>query len=205
MVLVKRLVWRGIDAELIMVEPGDPVPDDGLIYLLGGGEDCGQIAAVKALEEPGELTWPGCRWRAVADLCRVSLCGRWFTVGDDDEVFARLGLLDVETHRGDQRAVGEILTQWTKRQLMSLITGFENHGGFTELRIDATPLPRTAWWASATAPTVSTGRCRSQVVAAYPHRPISCRAIPVLADYLLERALGVRLDQSSRRRQCRAR
>ena len=37
MVLVKRLVWRGIDAELIMVEPGDPVPDDGLIYLLGGG------------------------------------------------------------------------------------------------------------------------------------------------------------------------
>ena len=51
MVLVKRLVWRGIDAELIMVEPGDPVPDDGLIYLLGGGEDWAQIAAVKALEE----------------------------------------------------------------------------------------------------------------------------------------------------------
>ncbi len=44
MVLVKRLVWRGIDAELIMVEPGDPVPDDGLIYLLGGGEDWAQIA-----------------------------------------------------------------------------------------------------------------------------------------------------------------
>ena len=47
MVLVKRLVWRGIDAELIMVEPGDPVPDDGLIYLL----DWVQIAGVMALEE----------------------------------------------------------------------------------------------------------------------------------------------------------
>lgn len=34
-VLTKRLQWRGIDAELLIVEPGQPVPTDGAVYLLG--------------------------------------------------------------------------------------------------------------------------------------------------------------------------
>ena len=49
-VLVKRLQWRGIPAELVDTEPGRSVPDDGLVYLLGGGEDWAQIAAVRELE-----------------------------------------------------------------------------------------------------------------------------------------------------------
>ena len=30
-VLTKRLQWRGIDAELLIVEPGQPVPTDGAV------------------------------------------------------------------------------------------------------------------------------------------------------------------------------
>ena len=47
-VLLKRLQWRGEPAELVDVEPGQPLPPDGLVYLLGGGEDQAQIAAVAA-------------------------------------------------------------------------------------------------------------------------------------------------------------
>ena len=49
-VLLKRLQWRGEPAELVDVEPGQPLPPDGLVYLLGGGEDQAQIAAVKQLQ-----------------------------------------------------------------------------------------------------------------------------------------------------------
>ena len=85
MVLVKRLVWRGIDAELIMVEPGDPVPDDGLIYLLGGGEDWAQIAAVKALEEDRGLHRGLDAGGVLFAVCAgYQLCGHSFTVGDND-------------------------------------------------------------------------------------------------------------------------
>ena len=54
-VLTKRLQWRGIDAELLIVEPGQPVPTDGAVYLLGGGEDTAQITAVLELEADGGL------------------------------------------------------------------------------------------------------------------------------------------------------
>ena len=48
-VLAKRLAWRGFDAVLTSVEPGEPLPDTGDVYLLGGGEDAAQISAVRAL------------------------------------------------------------------------------------------------------------------------------------------------------------
>ena len=39
LVLRKRLEWRGIDAEIVEVDAGAPVPDSLDLYLLGGGED----------------------------------------------------------------------------------------------------------------------------------------------------------------------
>ncbi|WP_341727969.1 glutamine amidotransferase [Brooklawnia sp.] len=190
MVLAKRLNWRGIEAELVTVEPGDPVPDDGLVYLLGGGEDWAQIAAVKALEEDQGLHRGLDAGGVLFAVCAgYQLCGHSFTVGDNDEVFSGLGLLDVETRRGDQRAVGEILTQWTKPDgSMSFITGFENHGGFTHLGSDATPFAKVEVG-------VGNGRdgfdgaVQGRVIGTYPHGPVLPRN-PEVADYLLELALG---------------
>ncbi|HEY5482451.1 MAG TPA: glutamine amidotransferase, partial [Propionibacteriaceae bacterium] len=34
-VLSKRLTWRGIDARVVVVEPGEELPADGQVYLLG--------------------------------------------------------------------------------------------------------------------------------------------------------------------------
>ncbi|MGB2767135.1 MAG: glutamine amidotransferase, partial [Propionicimonas sp.] len=36
MVLRSRLLQRGIDADLIEIEPGDRLPASGAVYLLGG-------------------------------------------------------------------------------------------------------------------------------------------------------------------------
>ena len=193
-VLQKRLEWRGEPAELIDVEPGQPVPPDGLVYLLGGGEDWAQIAAVKALEADGGLHAGLDAGAVLFAVCAgYQLCGHSFTVGQSDEVFKGLGLLDVETRRGDQRAVGEILTRWQRPDgTAELLTGFENHGGFTSLGSDAEPFAKVEIGVGNGTDGYD-GAVRGNIIGTYPHGPILPRN-PALADHLLELALGRRLD-----------
>lgn len=76
-----RLAWR--EAELTEVEPGDQVPDDGAIYLLGGGEDAAQISAVKSLKSDGRLFEAVDRGAVVFSVCAgYQILGQSFTVGE---------------------------------------------------------------------------------------------------------------------------
>ncbi len=194
MVLAKRLQWRGIDATVTFVEPGDVVPSTGAVYLLGGGEDAAQVSAVKGLKADGHIFGAVERGAVLFAVCAgFQIVGNTFTVGDHDEVIEGLGLLDVDTRRGDVRAVGEILTTWTKPDgSTSLITGFENHGGFTRLGPKATPLASVEIGIG-NANDGTEGAVQGKVIGAYPHGPILARN-PELADHLLELALGRSLD-----------
>lgn len=193
-VLLKRLQWRGITAELAIVEPGDQVPEDGAVYLLGGGEDFAQISAVKALTADGGLFRALDAGAALLAVCAgYQICGQTFTVGDNDTVIDGLGVLDVTTRRGPTRAVGEILTRWTKPDGTStLLTGFENHGGFTALGAAATPLARVEVGVG-NGYDGSEGAVQGSVVGSYPHGPLLARN-PELADHVLTLALGRTLD-----------
>ncbi|GAA1431331.1 glutamine amidotransferase [Microlunatus lacustris] len=193
-VLAKRLAWRGFDAVLTTVEPGEPLPDSGDVYLLGGGEDAAQISAVKALRADGGLHRAVDRGAAVLAVCAgYQIVGRSFTVADgpDDRQIDGLGLLDVTTTRGPVRAVGEILSRWRGHEDdgdAQWLSGFENHGGHTVLGPDATPLATVE---------VGVGNCgdgtegavAGTVVGTYPHGPVLARN-PALADHVLELALG---------------
>src|SRR5438067_2371900 len=48
-VLAKRLEWRGVEAEIVDVRTGEPVPASCDMYVLGGGEDDPQTTAATAL------------------------------------------------------------------------------------------------------------------------------------------------------------
>lgn len=193
-VLHKRLQWRGVDAEVVMIEPGQPLPADGAIYLLGGGEDNAQTTAVRELRRDGSLFTALADGAVLFAVCAgYQICGHTFTIGENDEVREGLGLLDVTTRRGPKRAVGEILTRWTRPDgSTSLITGFENHGGYTTLGADATPLARVE---------IGVGNCgdgtegavQGRVIGTYPHGPVLARN-PDLADHLLTLALGRDLE-----------
>lgn len=189
MVLLKRLRWRDIEATLTIVEPGDPLPATGSVYLLGGGEDAAQISAVKALKADGRLFDALDGGAALFAVCAgYQITGSTFTVGDHDEVIEGLGLLDVTTRRGPERAVGEILTRWRKPDgTESLITGFENHGGFTTLGPAATPLASVEIGVG-NADDGTEGAVQGKIVGTYPHGPVLARN-PELADYVLELAL----------------
>ena len=201
-VLVKRLAWRGFDPELTVVEPGDPLPDTGRVYLLGGGEDAAQISAVRALQADGGLNRAVDRGAAVLAVCAgYQIVGRSFTVGDNDDIIEGLGLLDVTTTRGPVRAVGEILSRWQPPTAHGdqtpvagddvWLTGFENHGGYTRLGPNAEPLASVE---------IGIGNCddgtegavAGTVIGTYPHGPLLARN-PALADHVLELALGRKL------------
>ncbi|MDR1806739.1 MAG: glutamine amidotransferase [Propionibacteriaceae bacterium] len=193
-VLRQRLRWRGIDAVVTRVEPGDAVPATGSVYLLGGGEDAAQVSAVRYLTEDGGLFRAMDAGAVLFAVCAgYQITGRTFTVGDHDEVIAGLGLLDVETRRGPVRAVGEILSHWTRPDgSESLVTGFENHGGYTYLGASATPLGHVEIGLGNNGDGTE-GAVQGHVVGTYPHGPVLARN-PELADYVLELALGRSLE-----------
>ncbi len=194
MVLLKRLQWRGIEATLSIVEPGDPVPATGSVYLLGGGEDAAQVSAVRALKADGNL-FRGLDDGAVlfAVCAGYQICGNTFTIGDNDEVIDGLGVLDVDTRRGPERAVGELLTRWTRADgSETLLTGFENHGGFTTLGPDATPLARVEIGIG-NANDGTEGAVQNRVIGTYPHGPVLARN-QALADHVLSLALDRELE-----------
>lgn len=190
----QRLERRGISSELVVVEPGDEVPADGALYLLGGGEDMAQVSAMKALRQTGVVQ------RAVADgAVLFSVCagyqilGNSFTVGDRDEVVEGLGLLDVDTRRGAERAVGEVLHRWVRPDgSESLVTGFENHGGYTTLGPNATPLASVEIGVGNNGQGTE-GAVQGRVFGTYPHGPVLARN-PELADHLLSLATGRELE-----------
>lgn len=193
-VLANRARWRDVDAAVTMVEPGDVVPADGSIYLLGGGEDAAQVSAVAGLKADGNL------FRAVDDGAVVfavcagyQIMGNTFTIGERDEVVEGLGLLDVDTRRGDKRAVGEVLSHWTRPGGGDYpVTGFENHGGFTTLGPAASPLLRVEIGVGNRGDGTD-GAVQGRRYGVYPHGPILARN-PELADHLLSLALGRELE-----------
>lgn len=193
-VLTKRLQWRGYHAKLTVVEPGDRLPDTGQVYVLGGGEDAAQISAVTALRADGGLERAVERGAAVLAVCAgYQIIGNSFTVGEREEMIEGLGLLDVNTTRGPVRAVGEILSHWIGRDGNdALLTGFENHGGYTTLGASVTPLA-TVEVGIGNAGDGTEGAVAGTVIGTYPHGPVLARN-PALADHVLELALGEELS-----------
>ncbi|HJV15518.1 MAG TPA: glutamine amidotransferase [Propionibacteriaceae bacterium] len=193
-VLMKRLAWRGYQPVLSLVEPGDPLPDSGDVYLIGGGEDAAQVSAVRALKADGGLYRAVDRGAAVLAVCAgYQIVGNSFMVGYKDDVISGLGLLDVTTRRGPVRAVGEIISRWNGRNgEEQWLTGFENHGGYTRLGPGAKPLA-TVEIGVGNSGDGTEGAVAGTVIGTYPHGPVLARN-PALADHILQLALGHELE-----------
>jgi CobQ-like glutamine amidotransferase family enzyme len=182
LVLERRARLRGIAAEPVFVNSDQPVPRDGDIYLLGGGEDLPQILAARRLRADGGLAEAADRGAVVFAVCAgYQLTGHEFG-GVDGEPEEGLGILDIRSGRGERRAVGEIVAEVDPVLGIPELTGFENHQGVTRLGPRAIPLA-----------TVSTGigngdgtegAHAGRVLGTYLHGPALVRN-PALADLLL--------------------
>jgi len=194
LVLQKRLAWRGVDAEIVVVEAGEPVPESCDVYLLGGGEDGPQVEAARTLGRDGPVHRAVDRGAVVFAVCAgMQIVGERFPDSAGRAV-PGLGLLDCETIRTNEpRAVGELLVEPGPAFVgLGRLTGFENHGGRTRLGPGARPLGTVAagvgngFGDEGVVPADPTG---PRVLGTYLHGPALARN-PALADVLIGWVLG---------------
>lgn len=187
LILERRAKLRGIPVEIVGVNSDQPVPRDGDIYLLGGGEDLPQTLAARRLLADGGLHAAAGNGAVIFAVCAgYQMLGTEFG-GADDAPVQGLGLLDMRSGRGERRAVGEVVADVDPGLNVGKLTGFENHQGVTSLGPNARPLARV---------TLGTGNgdgtegaYAGRVLGTYLHGPALVRN-PNLADLLIYWAVG---------------
>ncbi|MEY2406550.1 MAG: hypothetical protein QOG39_1466 [Acidimicrobiaceae bacterium] len=185
-VLAQRLRWRDIDAELVSVAVDEVLPLDCDVYVLGGGEDAPQSLAALRLAEHGLARAVDAGAGVLAICAGLQVLGRTFTAADGSTVEG-LGILDCTTRPKGSRMIGELVAEPTAFALPTL-TGFENHGGITELGPEARPLGRVVT-GNGNGVGGDEGVVQGRVVGTYLHGPALARN-PALADLFLSWIVG---------------
>ena len=188
-VLVQRLRWRGIDAELLTVGLGTPLPRTCDLYVLGGGEDAPQSLAASELRREGALLAAVDAGAAVFAVCAgVQVIGGKFLTNDGLRDGAEL--VDIETIRGlAVRAVGELAVDPDPSLELPRLSGYENHAGATRLGPGVRPLGRVVAGVGNGAGDGTDGFVSGHMLGTYLHGPALARN-PELADLLLSWVVG---------------
>lgn len=194
-VLYNRARWRGIDAELVLLNSDAELLLTGDIYVIGGGEDGPQVRAASQLREQN-FSRVVDNGAVVFGVCAgYQILGRHFP-GADGSIQHGVGLLDVTTERSNSpRAVGELLgevavSDWKHR--LGMLTGFENHASHTILGQGVEPLMNVRIGVG-NGGSRSDGAVQEKVIGSYLHGPALARN-PALADLLLELATHEHLE-----------
>lgn len=178
-VLAYRAGFNGIVAHIVDVSYRDAMPSDGDIYLLGGAEDAAQVLSCEAL-----------RGFNFKDRVVLAVCAGFQILGNSYYASGvkqkGLGVIDMETIPGESRFVGDIKIS---SDIVGVdLTGFENHGGATNLADGITPLGNVIT-GMGNGHTGVDGAVVGNVFGTYLHGPVLARN-PEFADLLLERAIG---------------
>jgi CobQ-like glutamine amidotransferase family enzyme len=187
-VLERRLAWRGMAAEVVVVAAGEEIPDSLDLYVLGGAEDVPQTLAAEGLTaSEAAIEQALDAGAAMLAVCAgFQLLGRSY-VRSDGRTVPGLGLVDATTVAGPRRCIGEVVVDGARLDL-PLLSGFENHAGITTLGPGVAPLGAVRsgsgngdGWDGAV--------LERRLIATYLHGPVLARN-PALADLLLAWVAG---------------
>ncbi|WP_288168787.1 type 1 glutamine amidotransferase [uncultured Slackia sp.] len=191
--LTRRLQWRGLPVEVREVGMGDAMDfSQADIVFIGGGADREQMIVKDAMvARKSELS------AYVADGgVLLAVCGGYQFLGHsyamDDVVVEGLGVIDMETVRGEGRLIGNAVIQ--SDICDAPIVGFENHGGRTTLGPDAKPLGRVlSKTFGNNGEDGFEGVHQGNLIGTYLHGPLLPKN-PQVADYLIAQAFDRRGD-----------
>lgn len=182
-VLMKRAKWHGYTPVLVTYNPGDSFPDDIDIIIGGGGQDSGQDKVQADLLRIGsklhELAENGVPMLMICGL--YQLFGKFFRTRDG-HIIHGIGVLDIETHAGPERLIGNIVTQ--SKQYGEII-GYENHSGQTFLGKQVKPLGMVQKGAGNNGQDDTEGAVYRNVIGTYLHGSLLPKN-PTIADWLIE-------------------
>lgn len=180
LVLAHRARQYGVDAEVVVVHPGDDVPNADIVCI-GGSEDVDLPIAAQRLRSSGDLS-------RLADAGAVIfgvgagylLLARTFT-DSTGRTHEGTGLLDVQMRDAGEFLAGAVLTEARPDLGLGPITGYEYHGRVGVLGAEAAP------WLTlevGRGDSGAAGSSQGSVVGTWIHGPVLPRN-PDLADLLL--------------------
>lgn len=183
----RRLLWRGIDAEVAAYtcdDTGFDLSDTDIVFIGGGSDREQRIVCGRLLEHRTELK------EYVEDNgSLVAVCGGYQLLGKyyklENETIEGLDILDIYTLQGKKRLIGNIVLE--PDFLDGRIVGFENHGGRTYIG-SHTPLGKVIYGYGNHDEAGSEGVVYKNVTATYLHGPLLPKN-PRLCDYILENAI----------------
>lgn len=184
--LKRRLEWHGIKAKMIEYNQGDTFPANIDIIVGGGGQDSGQDTIQADLHKIGDTL----HQLANDDVPMLMICGLYQLFGkffktQDGHVIDGIGLLDIQTHAGAERLVGNIITQSSQ---FGEIIGYENHSGQTFLGKNVQALGEVIKGAGNNGQDTTEGARYRNVIASYMHGSLLPKN-PAIADFLIEAAV----------------
>ena len=188
MTLRRRCEWRNIPVQVTEVGMGDSIDFSSAdIVFIGGGADREQLIVKDAMmSRKADLS------SYVADAgVLLAVCGGYQFLGHhyamDDVVVDGLGIVDMETVRGEGRLIGNAVVQSDISDIP--VIGFENHGGRTTLGSGVAPFGRVlAQTRGNNGEDGTEGLRYRNVIATYSHGPLLPKN-PRVADALIELAL----------------
>jgi CobQ-like glutamine amidotransferase family enzyme len=184
--ILRRLQWHGYTTNFIEYNPGDTFPESADIIIGGGGQDAGQDKI------QNDLLAIGGKLHRLAndDTPMLMICGLYQMFGrffktQDGHVIEGIGLLDIETHAGAERLIGNIIT---RSHDFGEIIGYENHSGQTYLGENVQPLGQVIKGAGNNGQDESEGAKIKNVIGSYMHGSLLPKN-PIIADHLIEKAV----------------
>lgn len=184
-VVVRRAKWHGYKPIFLTYNPGDEFPENIDIIIGGGGQDSGQDKVQADLLRIGpklhELAERGVPMLMICGL--YQLFGKFFRT-QDGHIIHGIGVLDMETHAGSERLIGNITTE---SKQFGLIIGYENHSGQTFLGPQVLPLGTVRKGAGNNGQDDTEGARYRNVIGTYLHGSLLPKN-PHIADWLIEQA-----------------
>lgn len=192
--MMKRSLWRGIEAETIAFGLEDSIDFSKLdIVLLGGGSDREQRIVCSRLRDIRENFH-----HYVEDGGSVlAVCGGYQLLGHyyktEEDTLEGLSLVDFYTEQGSPRLIDNIVLENPDFTLP--IVGFENHGGRTYIG-DNKPFGKVVYGHGNNGEDGQEGVLYKNVVGTYLHGPLLPKN-PHICDYLLSNALERKYGKGS--------
>ncbi|MEW6182040.1 MAG: glutamine amidotransferase [Bacillota bacterium] len=186
---VKRCRWRGISVKVNEVNLGEPVDFAQVDFLfLGGGSDREQgLITADLIDRASDLAAAIENGLVVLAICGgYQLLGHYYRTLDGTEI-PGLSILDLYTHAGTKRMIGNIGIEVEINGKRMQTTGFENHSGQTYLG-NVRPLGRVLKGYGNNGSDGYEGARYQNVFCTYLHGPLFPKN-PVLTDNLLSLAL----------------
>lgn len=185
-VVMQRAKWHGYTPELIQYNPGDPFPKNVDIVIGGGGQDSGQDKVQADLLRIS----PELHALAKQNVPMLMICGLYQLFGKffrtrEDKIIQGIGILDIETHAGNERLIGNITTESSE---FGHVIGYENHSGQTFLGAGVTPFGTVQRGAGNNGQDDTEGARYKNVIGTYLHGSLLPKN-PAIADWLIEQAV----------------